>query len=869
MYTQTESSQAAETIGEAQAIIKAQLTQIRLLSHDNQIKTQQANVLKERVRELEEFNELYKKQLTNMEGKLRMYDQELQLKLQAEYDKNNKLQLTVKNQAKMIQQYQQKIKESESKTYAAEQEIDRLSRELNEVRQGTLITESSLFREIDRNRRNEDEIENMSENIHQLQNENQELKKKISQLTFNNENMMKLLEENEQQLKNLSNIQAEYKELQINYEDKVIESDTYKNNYENLKKKYEELFTDYQHHLIQKSEEDEMTARLDKEKYEAVEREINVIKMIIDEKEKEIRKYKDHIVFLETELKEKTSRIENEIKKAVNFLDGQTTNIPMDLFTETIAMHLLMDNILRQNREFVKLNERVNELVNENKDVKAHLSLITEEKNDLKLVVDELEKANEVLSQKLRNTMEESVQNLHTAQNKFEERLEEMAKLNRENEERLHESLQAKEEELKFYEEELSAAVQKLNWCEDEKKKTLEFLKEQDAEIKEFKEKFFQLAEETAKQKNKISQSTVIIAIMTKLLFNLMYKYDALVYQKNFSSQYLTDYLILRQKLIEHQFIESPPTQRKNYDLYVKFKRVGYAVIAANRLKKVPQKQGPTKWDTFDVRLVLEDFPEGLKRFILDLFKDEKFVLTNELIASYTDLLNTTELENCSLVVGKIITLANTHAKLAYDPDRNYPLIKSLRKDHVQQLSMNIKLREDIHQKIDELERKLRTAENYILDQEEKFQLELDSLSQKLQTTTIENTNLKAEYKKILESYELSKQQIENLIATVNESKLVLSDSERRNIDLNDKYALLQREISEILHERDSLQKALESKDLRIFELEKQLIHRTFDDDSRGFINPLEETIRETQKVPGRIYRSSAKKSSTPHKPEH
>ena len=78
-------------IGEAQTLIKQQITQIKLLTNDNQIKTQQTEILKEKVHELEEFSSIYKKQVTNLESKLKLYDQELNLKFQANSDKHNKM----------------------------------------------------------------------------------------------------------------------------------------------------------------------------------------------------------------------------------------------------------------------------------------------------------------------------------------------------------------------------------------------------------------------------------------------------------------------------------------------------------------------------------------------------------------------------------------------------------------------------------------------------------------------------------------------------------------------------------------------------------------------------------------------------------
>jgi len=79
---------SSRSFSDAQSTIKQQIYQIKLLTSDNQIKTQQLDIVKEKVKELEDSTSIYKKQIANLEGKLKLYDQELKLKLQTTEEKS-------------------------------------------------------------------------------------------------------------------------------------------------------------------------------------------------------------------------------------------------------------------------------------------------------------------------------------------------------------------------------------------------------------------------------------------------------------------------------------------------------------------------------------------------------------------------------------------------------------------------------------------------------------------------------------------------------------------------------------------------------------------------------------------------------------
>jgi chromosome segregation ATPase len=176
---------APETVEEAHSIIKAQLNQIKLLAAENDYKNQQLNSQKEKIIELEKGISIYKQQVTNLETKLRLYDQELKLKLNTLIDKNNKLvqqNQYLMNQAQGLVMQNKQLQEQ--KIYA-ENEYNRLAIETDQIKQKHMYSEDAFFREQERSRIKEDEIETLEDTMHQLTAENQELKRRVDQLQRN------------------------------------------------------------------------------------------------------------------------------------------------------------------------------------------------------------------------------------------------------------------------------------------------------------------------------------------------------------------------------------------------------------------------------------------------------------------------------------------------------------------------------------------------------------------------------------------------------------------------------------------------------------------------------------------------------------
>lgn len=72
-------------------------------------------------------------------------------------------------------------------------------------------------------------------------------------------------------------------------------------------------------------------------------------------------------------------------------------------------------------------------------------------------------------------------------------------------------------------------------------------------------------------------------------------------------------------------------------------------------------------------------------------------------------------------------------------------------------LQEKLRLRENISEKIEMLDEKLITAENYILDQEDKFKNELDNLTHQLEESMTDNADLRRKQKQMVEDNDEAK----------------------------------------------------------------------------------------------------------------
>ena len=850
---------SSRSFSDAQSTIKQQIYQIKLLTSDNQIKTQQLDIVKEKVKELEDSASIYKKQIANLEGKLKLYDQELKLKLQTTEEKSIKMNQNNQYLYKKAQQLQSRVKELEEKNKGSEQEFIRSASEVESMRRKLADMGEQLERSKEKRKRKEEEVERLMESQKQLSSENNDLNYSIQQLNQENERLSRQIEDNDIQIRKLTAIQQQYHEMKISYDNEFAESRALKQSYDLLKQKYDDVYYNYNLVLVNKQEE-EAENEENKMKIIDLEQELKHLQTVLSQKDKETLRLNEETRDLHHHLKETDIQFETEIKRIVNLIDGQTTSFDYETSGDSVATRLLIENIIRQNREMVRLGERYKGLSQDSKELKMNLTRLTDEKNSLKNANEEAAKENELLRNRLQATIAESVQSVNLAQSSFEERMQEMANRQREMEAQFNEQLQQKESEILYFQELLNNTKDKLHKVEEDRDGAIEFLREQEAEIKEFKAKFFHIAEETNIQKNRLNITAYVITSMLKVLFNLLSKFENLVQQKAFLVPYFNQYGKIKEKLISMQ-LTSPSIRGDNSAIYDRFRRVVLTVVAAIRLRKLQLKHGGARFDSFDVRHNLENHPEGYKRFIIDLFRSNKFIVSRELVSAVEDALKSSDNESETGIATKAIVAGIRHNGFPYEPDT---MLRRRRTKEVQldDLAANFRIKEDFHTRLQALDGKLQAAEEYIFKQEEKFAGELNNLSEKLREARSQSENYQKEHERTQLDFAAVKEHIDTLLSVIDEKQTAVPETERRSRNIQEDFNILQNGVLSLIKKFDIKRKEFEEKELRLIELERQVLQLSNDEVNSSMLRsaPNFNVPRTAQKVAGKIVSSGRKR---------
>lgn len=86
----------------------------------------------------------------------------------------------------------------------------------------------------------------------------------------------------------------------------------------------------------------------------------------------------------------------------------------------------------------------------------------------------------------------------------------------------------------------------------------------------------------------------------------------------------------------------------------------------------------------------MDNFPENLRRFFVNLFRSNKFVVNKELVSSIGDVLSTPNDDNESVVVSKLIIAASEKNPIGYSPENISRLIRNLRASDVDEFNKKL-----------------------------------------------------------------------------------------------------------------------------------------------------------------------------------
>lgn len=619
LETKRKSSQPSlSNFNESQTLIKQQLTQIKLLSNDNQIKTQQVEILKDKVRELDEFNTIYRKQVENLENKLQLYDQELTIKIQANQEKCQKFQ----NQAAILsirnEELQTSLLNCENRRKAAEEQLHQISREVLELKKQNNETFESLESLKEKFSKSESECASLRGQNQQLSNELRELQKFLEGSNLEKERLTKINEDNEKQLKKLAGVQKSYRELQAQQEVEQAQTVALKQNLEHTKKKYDELFNDYNQLLLNRQSEEEL---------DGLKRAIGELQTSFDhvaetkrEKDREIDHLRQKVLDLESDLKEQQINFENSVKYVLGLLDGKTLQLSIGHESARYkTFQVLIDEILVFNKEYQKKEARIEEVVKENSLSREELSKLKDSRDLLEIQLQEQKKQHEATLMKLNSSFYELNAKFTETQLNHNQQLEEMVKLSKQNEEKLRAMSREKEEEIAELRNLAKDHYEKINALQKEKDQAYEFLREQEAQVKNIKQQFQVISNESIGNKARISNCVYLITNLVMMFFNLSHKYEGLVFQQSILLPVFHNYFKIRNHLIISQ---NGTIHKQKTPNQLRLKKTGNVVIAANRLRNI------AKYSSIREKVKLETLKDSIEGLSEDQVKFYHSLLT-------------------------------------------------------------------------------------------------------------------------------------------------------------------------------------------------------------------------------------------------
>lgn len=847
-------------VGDANMVIKQQLTQIKLLTNDNQIKEQQVEILKDKVRESEELNAIYKKQIENLEQKLKLYDQELTTKIQASHEKSQKYHHQNIALARRNEELQNAVMVSDKKRQIAEEQLFQVSREIQEVRNHNQEIQENLEKLKVKLRKREAESKAMKQANEQLVREIEEAHRHISNINAEKERMMHLSEDYDRQIRQFNGLEKAFHDLQHQQEIERSEANLTRQNLEQLKKKYDELFYDYNLLVLNKRNEEEQ--EYFKKTIQELENALHESRETRRVKEQEIEGLKETVLDAEARFKEQEIVFDNDLKKALGLLDGKTVDQPKDIEqVRSKTLQALLGDILEFNKEYLKLENRVEELTNELNTQREKYSRAQEELEEVEASLEAQKKQNETFLVKLNTALNESQMKTTESQMHFDQQIESILKETRQNEERLRAVITEKEEENERLRDVIAEQLNSLTSVEAEKEKAYEFLRQQEREVKEFKQHFKQIAEETTICKSRVNLCVYLIGDLLKLFFNLHSKYDCLAYQKSVLAPILQNYFKIRSQFVFERKGQSPNRQRK-YHIYVHFRRIVSVVIAANRLKNLGLRNINVKpLDLNTIKKTVTGLREDQFAFYGSLYKLNTFAIDKNFLNRIFDSVCRNFVDDEYGLLFDMLSIGVQLRKFNFEKASGEVGI-GLKADGLNTVTAALKLVEESRMIMDKSayqEKEICRLENMVLDMQAKTSEDIDQITLQLRDTLEENEQLIRDKEAVSEEYEIARSQVEALLNVLKERKSVNDSKEgerRENTDLVQQLNILAKCI-------DDLHSENEVKNLKILQLQKKLLTAnesiSNEDDSRSERKTrlLENSDQENKMPTSTFYRES------------
>jgi len=353
------------------------------------------------------------------------------------------------------------------------------------------------------------------------------------------------------------------------------------------------------------------------------------------------------------------------------------------------------------------------------------------------------------------------------------------------------------------------------------------------------------------------------------------------VYQNTILKQGFNEYNAVKEKFLESGLIEhNAESQRKNYKVYLTFRRHGWAVIGALRLKKLRKNAVQIKpVDVVSLRNNLSSCNEATINLYISLLRINEITIDQELMNNVSEILYKCETKDEDQAIFKLIQLG-LKKRVPKMPQLEIPSLRLDLRSVVDVIVEELYSNEDFKRRLElveknsvEAESYYRERESYYREREDRMREEFTKISQEVQELLEENQRCKEERDKIHNDYEYAKDQLENLLRVIEDKRDFDMEKQTKDILIKENFYNLESKLEIVTRHIEDLEGELEAKNFKILQLQKQLFNSTnfiqlepspelattiFSDmtmnSKRGG-----ETLKETLKVPGKIHYSNRK----------
>ena len=709
---------------EAITYIKQQIYDLKLLNNDNKLKSEQIIILTEKLQEAEYDLSNYRDKVSELEDNFASSKKKYQSRYEADQEELLRLQKNNETLSQTNRQLKNHVNDLEESQHTSQEEykgileeIKELQHRSNQAQQAMIDSRELLNRkqeELDETRRVMEEAKNQGRI---LRSQNEEVLERILNITNENVNLDKLLQNNE---KRLMELEEKHKAFNQVHMEEMTEYNGLKHSFDSLKRSYDELKYDYNNRLAE-HKQDRAQVKAHATRLNDMEGQIERLQKLLEQKDDELCKKKKTLVELEHKAQKGELTTEVMITKALSLIEDKTIELNTREEIDSASMKELLEKIIVQNRRLADLKEAEAAAREEFFYGEKELTKLAKENGELRQKNEELMGGYEELEREMKQIVEGFMKEKQELQGKVGKDLENLTSILCDSEKKFEKALESKEDEV-------------LDLLE-EREKLRDRIADLERGIKELKGKLLVTVEDASLQKGKLGRISCVIATFVRVFMNLLTKYRALGKQKDFLTKYFWEYQTLKQSLVDIQLLKAHTdgrySQNEGLKAIKKFKRAILVVRTVVKLRRSQKKRRNNNQG--NLQGVLESISNKLKGFMGELFMGEGFGLEKSVVDIIEDVLKGFDGLNESAIVGKIIV--NTEAFRSFQQEFVFSgRHKRSSKDYqVTGVSFGLEITKNLTERVDSFKEKLQSVEDENYEKEQQYKRKLEDTMRRLE----------------------------------------------------------------------------------------------------------------------------------------